>query len=176
MSCRHTRNSRTVRCRPTGHVTDERGLRQDPKLRRPYQRAQHGCRASARTVPQCGRRSPSGDRAGSGGSLPPRHFVALRSSHIRSRSVRTPSALSFPVPFVSIGLPALPAAASAAGGRGSWALLCSLLFALCSLLSALCSSLSPLFPRRSTLHRYVTPAGRVTFGKQLYCDRGGISG
>jgi hypothetical protein len=45
--------------------------------RRPYRRAKHGRRAPARTVPQCGRRSPSGDRAGSGGSLPPRHFVAL---------------------------------------------------------------------------------------------------
>jgi hypothetical protein len=45
--------------------------------RRPYRRAKHGRRAPARTVPQCGRRSPSGDRAGSGGSLPPRHSVAL---------------------------------------------------------------------------------------------------
>jgi hypothetical protein len=63
-------------CRP-GHVSDERGPQADPKLRRPYRRAKHGRRASARTVPQCGRRSPSGDRAGSGGSLPPRHFAAL---------------------------------------------------------------------------------------------------
>jgi hypothetical protein len=79
--------------------------------------------------------------------------------------------LSITVPFVSIGLPALPAAASAAGGCDSWALfalrsalfalcsllfaLCSLLFALCSLLFALCSLLfalcSPLFALRSAL-------------------------
>jgi hypothetical protein len=69
----------------------KRQAKTDPKLRRPYRRAKHGRRAPARTVPQCGRRSPSGDRKASGGSLPPRHFVAFWSSHVRSRSVGTPS-------------------------------------------------------------------------------------
>jgi hypothetical protein len=39
------------------------------------------------------RDTPDGDKKANGGSLPPRHFVALQSSHIRSRSVGTPSAL-----------------------------------------------------------------------------------
>jgi hypothetical protein len=43
-------------CRP-GDVPDERGPQAESKLRRPYRRAKHGRRASARTVPQCGRHS-----------------------------------------------------------------------------------------------------------------------
>jgi hypothetical protein len=39
--------------------------------RRPYRRAKHGRRAPDRTVPKCGRRSPSGDRKASGCSRGP---------------------------------------------------------------------------------------------------------
>jgi hypothetical protein len=49
-------------CRP-GHVPDERGPRQEPKLRRPYQRAQHPER-------QAGARCPRDPRPGRPWALP----------------------------------------------------------------------------------------------------------